>query len=136
MYLHIINKSFLKIFKKRALLRLAAGGTGLSCQRLEGRSLSLRPVWSRQGVSGQPRLHRETLSQHKQNKTNNKTELPQNLTNKPTPKQNKKQPIKQPQERYILTEDQGLVLSTPVFKSSFKGTLLHGVHTDTQAKYS
>jgi hypothetical protein len=47
-----------------------------------GRFLSSRPAWSTEWVPGQPGLHRETLSQKKQNKTKqNKTK--QNKTKTP-----------------------------------------------------
>jgi hypothetical protein len=42
----------------------------------------LRPAWTEERVSGQPRLHRETLSQNK-TKQNNKTKnKPKNKTSK------------------------------------------------------
>jgi hypothetical protein len=48
-----------------------------------GRSLSLRPAWSTEWVSGQPGLHRETLSRKtkpKQNTNKQKKELKQKET--------------------------------------------------------
>ena len=47
-----------------------------TCEVEAGGSLSSRPAWSTEHALGQPRLHRETLSQTKQtNKKSNTLEL-------------------------------------------------------------
>jgi hypothetical protein len=53
-----------------------------------GRFMSSRPAWSTERVPGQPRQHRETLSQKKYKQTNKQTNPP---TNQPTNQTNKKE---------------------------------------------
>ena len=62
-------------FLKRLFIGWAVMAFNPSTQKTEGgESLSLGTAWSIEGVSGQPRLHRETLSQKtKINQTNKKT---------------------------------------------------------------
>jgi hypothetical protein len=84
-YLHVINKHIYHKKKGRAVVAYSFNPS--TCEAEAGGFLSLRPAWS----TGQPGLHKETLSQ---NQTKQKNQNKQKTKRKERKEKRKKKPKK------------------------------------------